>query len=142
MDRGKRKRIEAAGFRVVEVQDFLGLSDDEMQIVELRVALGRNVRRLREAQNLTQQQLAARFQSTQSRVAKIEAAAPDVSLDLMIRGFFAAGGKLHELTGTPPRRARPEAGSVVRKKVGTKAKAARAHGQASTKKRAPADRGG
>jgi hypothetical protein len=35
--------------------------------------------------------------STQSRVAKIEAASSEVSLDLMLRGFFSAGGRLTDL---------------------------------------------
>jgi predicted XRE-type DNA-binding protein len=97
MDGEKRKAVEAVGWHVEDVEDFLGLSEDELRIVELRVALSRGVRERREQQKLTQQQLAARFRSSQSRVAKIESGAPDVSLDLMFRGYFAAGGNLSEL---------------------------------------------
>jgi transcriptional regulator with XRE-family HTH domain len=49
---------------------------------------------------MTQQQLATRLKSSQSRVAKIEAGARDVSLDLMFRGLFAVGGGLADVAGT------------------------------------------
>jgi ribosome-binding protein aMBF1 (putative translation factor) len=94
MDSKKRKALTAAGFRVGDAADFLGLSDEETRLVELRVALSRAVRRRRQERNMTQQQLATRLKSSQSRVAKIEAGAGDVSLDLMFRSLFAVGGGL------------------------------------------------
>ncbi len=100
MDRAKRKKLEAAGFRVGDAADFLGLSDEERQLVELRVAVGRAVRRRRAERNLTQHDLAARIRSSQSRVAKLEAGARGVSLDLMFRGLFAVGGSVADLA--PP----------------------------------------
>jgi DNA-binding XRE family transcriptional regulator len=108
MDKTKRKALEAAGFRVGTVQEFLGLTDEENQIVELRVAIALRVRALRRKLNLTQEQFAKRIGSSQSRVAKLEAGSPDVSLDLMFRGFFAAGGRLADLT-TPSGRRRVRA---------------------------------
>ena len=47
MDKGKKKALEASGWRVGTVQEFLGLSDEENAIVELRVALALRVRKLR-----------------------------------------------------------------------------------------------
>src|SRR5262249_50301901 len=98
MDRHKQKALEAAGFRVGDAADFLGLTDEERAIVELRVAVARAVRRLRERQHLSQQELATRIRSSQSRVAKIEAAAKGVSLDLSFRGLFAVGGTVRDLS--------------------------------------------
>jgi ribosome-binding protein aMBF1 (putative translation factor) len=98
MKRGKKKALEAAGFRVGDAGDFLGLSDQERQIVELRVSLSRAVRKARQRHRLTQQQLAERLASSQSRVAKLEAGASGVSLDLLFRGLFAAGGTLADVT--------------------------------------------
>jgi len=92
MDTRKRKALTAAGFRVGDATDFLGLSDEETRLVELRVALSRAVRRRRQERSMTQQQLATRLKSSQSRIAKIEAGSGDVSLDLMFRGLFAVGG--------------------------------------------------
>jgi len=97
MDSRKRKALTAAGFRVGDATDFLGLSDEETRLVELRVALSRAVRRRRQKRNMTQQQLATRLKSSQSRVAKIEAGAGDVSLDLMFRSLFAVGGGLADV---------------------------------------------
>jgi DNA-binding XRE family transcriptional regulator len=105
MDKAKQKALEAAGIRFTTVQEFLGLTDEENQIVELRAAIARRTRELREKNRLTQQELASRLKSSQSRVAKIEAASPGVSLDLMFRGFFAAGGKIDDLASRSRRSA-------------------------------------
>jgi predicted XRE-type DNA-binding protein len=106
MDKETRKRLEAAGFRLGDAEDFLGLTDEERRLVELRLAVSRTVRRLREQQGMTQQQLAAKLKSSQSRVAKVEAAAADVSLDLSIRALFAAGGSLRDLVSSAQTRRR------------------------------------
>ncbi len=92
-----RERLTAAGFRVCDAEDFLGLSDEERQLVELRLQVRKAVRRRRQEGALSQKQLAAKLKSSQSRVAKIEAAAADVSLDLSFRALFAAGGSLTDL---------------------------------------------
>jgi DNA-binding XRE family transcriptional regulator len=97
MDKRKQRAIEAAGFHVTTVKDFLGLSEEENRIVELRVAMVQEIRRLRAQKHLTQHQLATRLKSSQSRVAKIEAGSADVSLDLMFRSFFALGGRIDDL---------------------------------------------
>jgi DNA-binding XRE family transcriptional regulator len=115
MDRTKRETLEAAGFRVGDAEDFLGLTEEERQIVALRVAVARAVRRLRKKMHLSQQELAKRIESSQSRVAKIEAAAEGVSLDLSFRGLFAVGGKLADLAKFA---ARTAAGSRRQKERG------------------------
>lgn len=43
------------------------------------------------SQGLSQSELAKRLRSSQSRVAKMEASDPAVSVDLLIRALFAAG---------------------------------------------------
>lgn len=97
MEKTKRERLEAAGFRVGTVADFLELTPEENALVELRLALSSNLKRVREEKNLTQNALARRLGSSQSRVAKIEAGDPSVSLDLLIRAHFAAGTTREEL---------------------------------------------
>jgi predicted XRE-type DNA-binding protein len=109
MDGGKRKALEAAGFRFGDTADFLDLTQEERMLVELRVKLAQAIRRRREQSNLSQKQVAARIKSTQPRVAKIEAAAPDVSLDQMFRGLFAVGGSVEDLAAPAP------SGRVVRR---------------------------
>lgn len=82
MNKKTRKRLEAAGFRIGDAEDFLGLTEEERRLVELRLAVSRAVRTQRVKHGVTQQQLASKLKSSQSRVAKIESAAADVSLDL------------------------------------------------------------
>ncbi len=82
------------------------------------VIVGRGVRRLRESHHLTQQQLAERIGSSQSRVAKIEAASNEVSLDLMLRGFFSAGGRLSDLVLSPQRPSEPKQSRSKRSRAG------------------------
>lgn len=97
MTMAMRAALEADGWKVGTAAEFLDLSDEEARFIRLRVDLGREIRRQRQLNRLSQGQLAARLESSQSRVAKIEAAAPDVSLDLMVRGLLAAGGRLDDL---------------------------------------------
>lgn len=87
----------AAGFRVGDAEEFLGLTAAERSLVDLRVRVSPEVRRLREARQMTQQQLATELQSSQSGVAKIESASADVSLDLLLRGYFTLGGTVEDL---------------------------------------------
>jgi ribosome-binding protein aMBF1 (putative translation factor) len=97
MNKAKKARLEAAGFRFGDAGDFLDLSDAERRLVDTRLAVSRLVRRLRERGGLTQVELAQRINSSQSRVTKIEAAAADVSLDLSFKEVFALGGDLNDL---------------------------------------------
>jgi len=94
MDSEKRKALEAAGWRFGDAADFLGMTDEERQLLEARVEMALAVRRQREALRLSQKQLAGRLKTSQPRVAKIERAAPDVSLDQILRAFAAAGGRI------------------------------------------------
>jgi ribosome-binding protein aMBF1 (putative translation factor) len=93
----KRKRLEAAGWRVGTVRDFLDLTAAENELVEMRVALASGLRTRRERARLTQTALAKRLKSSQSRVAKMEAGDPTVSLDLLIRAHLTLGAKRAEI---------------------------------------------
>jgi|SRR5436190_17692971 len=94
MDTAKRKALEAAGWRFGDAADFLGMSDEERQMLDARVEAALAVRRQRKAMKLSQKQLASRIKTSQPRVAKIERAAADVSLDQILRAFAAAGGRI------------------------------------------------
>ncbi len=91
MDTAKRERLEAKGFRVSTVADFLGLSTEQSELIEIRVALTLALKKQREGSSLSQSQLAEQIGSSQSRVAKMQAGDPHVSLDLMIRALLATG---------------------------------------------------
>ena len=94
MDAAKRKAIEAAGWKVGDAADFLEMSDEERQLLETRVQLAMAIRRQRQALRMSQKQLGEKLKTSQPRVARIERAAPDVSLDQLVRAFTAAGGRI------------------------------------------------
>ena len=94
MNATKRKAIEAAGWKVGDAADFLEMSDEERQLLDTRVELALAVRRQREALHLSQKQLSVKLKTSQPRVAKIERAASDVSMDQLVRAFTAAGGRI------------------------------------------------
>jgi DNA-binding XRE family transcriptional regulator len=93
----KKKRLEAAGWRVGTVRQFLGLSAAEAELVVMRVALAAGLRVRRERAQMTQTALARQLKSSQSRVAKMEAGDPTVSLDLLIRAHLTLGAKRAEI---------------------------------------------
>jgi predicted XRE-type DNA-binding protein len=93
MKPSKRKAIEAAGWKVGDAADFLELNDEERQLLDARVELALAIRRQRKTVHLSQKELGTKLKTSQPRVAKIEHAAPDVSLDQLVRAFTAAGGK-------------------------------------------------
>ena len=97
MKHDKRKRIEEAGWRVGSADEFLGLSPEEAEYIDLRIRLGDAVKQLRKKKELTQLELAARMGSSQSRMAKAEAADTSVSLDLLIRSLLALGATRRDL---------------------------------------------
>lgn len=92
MKQSKRKALEAAGWKLGDAADFLEMSDDERQLLDARLELALAVRRQRAASNLSQAELGRRLKTSQPRVAKIERAATDVSLDQLVKAFAAAGG--------------------------------------------------
>ena len=93
----KRARLEAAGWKVGSVEDFLGLSPEEAAFVEMKLALSQSLRQWRTRQKLTQGELAQRLQSSQSRVAKMEAADATVSVDLLLRSLLKLGAKRRDI---------------------------------------------
>ena len=97
MDKNKRLRLEAKGWKIGSVDEFLGLTAEEATYVELKLALSQHVREYRQAKRLTQTQMARLLKSSQSRVAKIETGDASVSLDLLIRSLIVLGATPREL---------------------------------------------
>lgn len=99
MNSAERKRLEAAGWQFGSAADFLGLTEQEIVYIELRVRLANALKARRLAAKLSQKALAGARRSSQSRVAKAEANDPTVSLDLVIRSLITLGVNLNELAG-------------------------------------------
>ena len=97
MDPVKRARLQAEGWQVGSVADFLHLTAEESAYIELRLKLAKGLRRQRQQRRLTQVQVARMLASSQSRVAKMEAGDPSVSLDLLIRSHLVLGSSHQDL---------------------------------------------
>lgn len=93
MNGAKRAKLEAQGWKIGSAQVFLGLTEEEAALVDLKVSLGRTLRRWRTKNRLTQVELAKRLSSSQSRVAKMEAGDPSVSFDLLFRSHLLLGAR-------------------------------------------------
>ena len=97
MKKDKRKKLERAGWVVGGTQEFLELSDAEMALVDVRVSLAQALRRRRQELKISQATFAERVGSSQSRVAKMEAGDPSVSIDLLIRSLITSGSSAEEI---------------------------------------------
>ena len=109
MRKDKRRRLERAGWAIGDVRDFLGLSDDERRFIETKLALAAGLRQWREDLGLTQTEAAQRFGSSQSRVAKMEAADQTVSTDLLLLALFRLGASRRDVARLLNRRPRSRA---------------------------------
>jgi ribosome-binding protein aMBF1 (putative translation factor) len=98
MRKQKKKSLEAKGWKIGTVKEFLGLSDEESAYIELKIKLAAGLRQRRQQMGLSQLDLAAKLHSSQSRVAKMEAGDPSVSLDLLIRSLITLGASDRELS--------------------------------------------
>jgi predicted XRE-type DNA-binding protein len=97
MDKNKKKRLKKAGWRVGSTSEFLQLSVEEQAFIELKVALAEYLKQCRQSRKLTQVQLAEFLHSSQSRVAKMEAGDPTVSIDLLLRSLLVLGTSPRQL---------------------------------------------
>lgn len=91
MDSKKKKKLEAKGWTVGTTADFLELSPEEARFIELKLALSESLKTERLKQNVTQVELAKMLGSSQSRVAKMEAGDPSVTVDLLLKALLTLG---------------------------------------------------
>ncbi len=100
MKTDKRERLERAGWRFGTAAEFLELSDEDVAYIELKLALSQALKKTRLRKKLTQVALAELVESSQSRIAKMEAGDPTVSIDLIIRSLLAMGVSRKEIGKT------------------------------------------
>ena len=91
MEQAKCRRLEAKGWKFGSAAEFLELTHEESVYVELRLRLSDALKERRKQMRMSQVITAAKLKSSQSRVAKMEANDPSVSLDLLIRSLIALG---------------------------------------------------
>ena len=97
MNATERKRLEGAGWKVADTKEFLGLTDEESEIIEIKLRLADALKAQRVRRGWSQHQLAAFLGTSQSRVAKTESADASVSLDLMFRSLLKIGSSRADL---------------------------------------------
>ena len=97
MDKATKKKLEAAGWTTGDAQEFLGLTDAESAFVDMKLALAADLRARRLEKHLNQTQVARIIGSSQSRVAKMEAADASVSVDLLIRALLKLGAQRRDV---------------------------------------------
>ena len=97
MNAAKRKKLSAAGWKVGSTADFLDLTSEESAYIEMRLKLADGLKRRRKERRLTQTEAAKLLRSSQSRVAKMEAGDPSVSLDLLVKSHLALGSSARDV---------------------------------------------
>lgn len=100
MDKRKQARLAKKGWKVGTVANFLDLSAEESDYIEMKLALSEKLKERRARKKLTQAELASAIESSQSRVAKMEAGDPTVSIDLLVKSLLALGVSKKELGRT------------------------------------------
>ena len=97
MRESKQRKLASKGWKVGDAKHFLGLSASEEAYIDLRLKLAEGLKSRRSSRGVTQTELAQTLRSSQSRVAKMEAGDPTVSLDLLVRSLLALGTSSREL---------------------------------------------
>jgi DNA-binding XRE family transcriptional regulator len=91
MKQSKRRRLEATGWKFGSAKEFASLTDEDVEYIELHLSLAALLKKRRQSLGYTQTEVADLISSSQSRVAKMEAGDPSVSIDLLIRSLLALG---------------------------------------------------
>lgn len=99
MEAKRKEKLAQLGWQETTVEEFLGLTPEEVAYIELKLALSQALKEVRQQQKLSQQALAERIQSSQSRVAKMEKSDSSISLDILIRSLLALGVTPQEIGG-------------------------------------------
>ena len=87
----KKKLLEASGMKVVDSAEWLGLSKEESQLVDMRIALAEELERVRKAKGLTQAELARRIGTKQSAVARMTGKPESSTIDNLMKSLMALG---------------------------------------------------
>jgi hypothetical protein len=91
MDEATKARLGQAGFRETTVQELFGLTPEENELVETRLALSRLIKELRRDNRLTQKKVAAMLSSDQGNVSKAEKSDPNISIEWLLKAAFKLG---------------------------------------------------
>jgi DNA-binding XRE family transcriptional regulator len=102
MNKEKQMKLEASGWKIGCVNEFLELSQEEAEFIALKLSLSRNLKERRQSLRMTQKVFAKMIHSSQSRVAKIETGDPAVSIDLLVKSLLALKTSKNEIAEMLP----------------------------------------
>lgn len=92
MDNTKRQKIEAAGYRVMTVQEFLDLTPAEAASIDMKIALVDALKARRQELGLTQRECAERLGIKQPQLARMEVGAQrSVTMDAIMDALLELG---------------------------------------------------
>jgi DNA-binding XRE family transcriptional regulator len=97
MNEKKQEQLAEKGWKTTTVENFLGLTPEELAYIELKLLLSQCLKERRQSLALSQETLAHKIESSQSRVSKMEGGDPSVSLDLLIRSLLSLGVTKEEI---------------------------------------------
>lgn len=97
MRNDKKRSLERAGWKIGSADKLLELTPEESAYIDLKLRLSDSLKQRRQHQRLSQKELATRVESSQSRVAKMEAGDPSVSIDLLVKTLLALGASDKDL---------------------------------------------
>jgi DNA-binding XRE family transcriptional regulator len=97
MLRKKKARLDAADWTEGSTREFPSLSEAETGFIELKLGLSGSLRERRRGLRLSQANLAKRLRCSASRVAKMEAGDPSISLDLLVRSLLVLGASSEDI---------------------------------------------
>ncbi|MGB0387168.1 MAG: helix-turn-helix domain-containing protein [Ardenticatenaceae bacterium] len=84
-------QLEASGWKVSSVEEFLGLTKAEATYIDLKLALLDSYRTWRQQKQVSQVELAEQLELSESSIAKMEQGDPSVSLDLLVQSLLTLG---------------------------------------------------
>ena len=91
MNAEKMKKIKAAGYKVTTADEWLGLTPEESQLVDIRLALAEQLEEVRKEKGISQAQLAAKMGTKQSGIARMVNRPETSSMDNLVKGLIALG---------------------------------------------------
>jgi DNA-binding XRE family transcriptional regulator len=100
VNESRKAQLVRRGWKFGTADEFLRLSPEESAYIELKLLLSDKLKAQRASRQLTQAQLATMVSSSQSRIAKMEAGDPTVTIDLLIKSLLALGVSPREIGRT------------------------------------------
>ena len=97
MTETRKKFLEEKGYKVVDSSDWLELTNEERQIVNMRVALAEELERVRKVKGVTQAELALKIGSKQSGVARMINNPDTSTMDSLIKALMVLGEPISKI---------------------------------------------